>query len=701
MGDDNHRIGSTESKCRAWVEQFRRKLRWPATLPFFKAGVPARCSTCSLVDFHHLWGPNGVERAILPNQKPWAKQMAFDLQRSDNCDLCAIFMPAYELGEFASLFVGFGSLWKPFLGKEAVCLSLQLSVGKEPVDRQVSMERLFFYAPLRYYESASGFLKPKFIGDTPDYDECRAWLENCQTHHGPDCNHPTPLIDDLRLFDCQCENVIRADRIDDPRWVALSYVWGDRSHADSIEVSHDHHAARLPQTIKDAVKVTQELGYRYLWIDELCIDQNNAAHKNSQLAKMDQIYRGAEFTIVAAAGRDKTYGLPGVSTTRRIQCPVLHFDQGLIFSIGPEPNEWVADETIWSTRGWTFQEGLLSKRLLIFTDWQVTFYCQKASWMEALGGPRFMSQQDIDWDQWPNQASLWNRDRSWWSNSAVLSALHNSIRLIENYTWRHLSYESDALKAVSGIFRHQREASKPIFSLSGLPYYPPSAHGTSPEATQRPEEVLALTLLWCHRKRTVQTKRRYMFPSWTWAGWSGPVIWMCHDKSYIRGNPTTVTTHIRSARMLNDAGQDVEYRSSATNLQEALDSVTVLVLEALMIPPDLFRSKGLLEEGAGQSLEDITIAGVELSKSQIVPDTIVSSILANVHAGVWSCFYLASQGTTRRFVMIVEWENDDTATRVGGFLFIDDVPDGMSENEVYESVRAFDSLLEFRTVRLV
>ncbi|KAH3916580.1 hypothetical protein HBI56_047620 [Parastagonospora nodorum] len=700
MGDDNHRIGSTESKCRAWVEQFRRKLRWPAILPFFKAEVPARCSTCSLVDFHHLWGPNGLEEAFLPNQKPYSGGRYFRLQRSDNCDLCAILMPGYELGEFASLGVDFGLLWKPFLGEEAVCLSFQLEVGREAVDRQVSMGKVFFYAPLRYYESAPGFLKPKFIGDTPDYDECRAWLENCQTHHGPDCNRPTPLIDGLHLFDCQRAKVVRADSIVNPHWVALSYVWGDRGHADAAEVSHDHHAPRLPQTIMDAVKVTQELGYRYLWIDELCIDQNNAAHENSQLGKMDQIYRGAEFTIVAAAGRDKTYGLPGVSTTKRVQSPVLRFDQGLIFSIGPEPNELVAEATVWSTRGWTFQEGFLSKRLLVFTDWQVTFYCQKASWMEALGGPRFMRRQDIDWDQWPNQASLWNRDQDWHSNSGVLSALHGSIRLLENYTCRHLSYESDAVKAVSGILSYQREASKPMFHLSGLPYYPPSAHGTSSEATQRPEEVLALTLSWRNLNRAIQTKRRYMFPSWTWAGWSGPVVWVCHYASFTRGIPTSVKTHIRSARMLNAAGQDIEYRSSARNLQEALDSVTVLVLEALAIPPDLFRSKGLLEEGAGQSLEDIIIAGVELSKSLIAPDTLVSSILANVHAGVWSCFVLASQGSLHRFVLVVEWENDDTATRVGGFVFFQDVTH-MSGDEAQEAVRAFDSLLEFRTVQLV
>lgn len=66
---------------------------------------------------------------------------------------------------------------------------------------------------------------------------------------------------------------------------------------------------------------------------------------------MDQIYNGADLTIVAAAGDIKSYGLPGVSTTSRVKHPFFECNQGTIFSFGP--NAWDGvDGSIWSSRAW-------------------------------------------------------------------------------------------------------------------------------------------------------------------------------------------------------------------------------------------------------------------------------------------------------------------------------------------------------------
>jgi hypothetical protein len=69
----------------------------------------------------------------------------------------------------------------------------------------------------------------------------------------------------------------------------------------------------LPNTIKDDMKVTIQLGYQYLWVDKYCINQN-PAHRDlaTQLGQMDLIYHCAAVTIVAAAGNDADYGLSGV-----------------------------------------------------------------------------------------------------------------------------------------------------------------------------------------------------------------------------------------------------------------------------------------------------------------------------------------------------------------------------------------------------
>lgn len=92
---------------------------------------------------------------------------------------------------------------------------------------------------------------------------------------------------------------------------------------------------------------------------------------------MDHIYENATLTIVAMAGSDDTYGLPGLGTQ-----PVVSRNEPLqatfagrtLVLLNPDILTSVK-ESEWSTRAWTFQEALLSKRCLLFTPHQVYFIC--------------------------------------------------------------------------------------------------------------------------------------------------------------------------------------------------------------------------------------------------------------------------------------------------------------------------------------
>jgi hypothetical protein len=64
--------------------------------------------------------------------------------------------------------------------------------------------------------------------------------------------------------------------------------------------------------------VTKELHIRYLWVDALCIVQDDLSEKYTQMAIMAQIYLHAAVCLVAAAGSDANAGLPGVSTGRSL-----------------------------------------------------------------------------------------------------------------------------------------------------------------------------------------------------------------------------------------------------------------------------------------------------------------------------------------------------------------------------------------------
>ncbi|KAI0144815.1 heterokaryon incompatibility protein-domain-containing protein [Pestalotiopsis sp. NC0098] len=218
---------------------------------------------------------------------------------------------------------------------------------------------------------------PRAVPEQFDIDRARSWLRICKEEHGGSCKEVSELVPGMRLIDCDERVVVKAR----PQmiWVALSYVWGDAQPASLL--------GGTSKTMEDAIKVTKDLGYRYLWIDQFCIDQDDDAQKQNQIAKMDAIYRGADLTIIASAGKDSNHGLPGVGTTRRKQQLLVDLESWTVLWTGPDPMQETGDSTWWH-RGWTFQEGVLSRRRLFFTDRQSWFECGNAWWKEGYGGPK-------------------------------------------------------------------------------------------------------------------------------------------------------------------------------------------------------------------------------------------------------------------------------------------------------------------------
>jgi hypothetical protein len=129
-----------------------------------------------------------------------------------------------------------------------------------------------------------------------------------------------------------------------------------------------------PRVVTHAIFVTKALGIKYLWVDRYCIDQNNPVQKHDQISKMNLIYEGAEITIVNVAGDNAQSGLPGVDDEVRPRQPKAEIGDTVLVSTLCSPREQVKN-SIWSTRGWTYQEAVLSRRRLVFTSDQVYFEC--------------------------------------------------------------------------------------------------------------------------------------------------------------------------------------------------------------------------------------------------------------------------------------------------------------------------------------
>ncbi len=227
----------------------------------------------------------------------------------------------------------------------------------------------------------------------------RRWPEQCENIHGSRCanmdyNHIegkdkesnstarlTKLLQHLRFIDVQENCLTSFSQLE--RYLALSYVWGKAKSSHTTKANlHERlqHGSlspavqNLPTLIIDAMALTRGLGERYLWVDSLCIVQDDECSKNHAINEMNLVYEGALMTIVAASSHSAEEGLPGVRPdSRTVIQECATFGPDLKFII--PHNMQALDQTAWAGRAWTFQEHCFSKRKLIFLNGQVTFTC--------------------------------------------------------------------------------------------------------------------------------------------------------------------------------------------------------------------------------------------------------------------------------------------------------------------------------------
>jgi hypothetical protein len=134
---------------------------------------------------------------------------------------------------------------------------------------------------------------------------------------------------------------------------------------------------QLPRTIVDAIHVCHGLNIMYLWVDALCIIQDSPEDTDVQIGSMAVVYGGASLTIVAGFGDSADAGLPGINFPRMNE----HFQSrlgDLDLTVAPVSGLDLLIKSVWYIRGWTFQELILSKRILAFTGEQMLLFCVKA-----------------------------------------------------------------------------------------------------------------------------------------------------------------------------------------------------------------------------------------------------------------------------------------------------------------------------------
>lgn len=172
------------------------------------------------------------------------------------------------------------------------------------------------------------------------------------------------------------------------RYVCLSHCWGksnlNRTLTSNLTANLEGiPVQKLSATFQQAIEVTRSLGLRYIWIDSICIVQDDVEDWNRHVTEMSQIYRGAFLTLAAGASKSSEEGLFRARTNEKMRTRTFrHENVSYEVSFCPWPDhgyrhDAVVDEQ-WPLmqRGWVYQEHMLSRRFVTFGPDEVTWVCQ-------------------------------------------------------------------------------------------------------------------------------------------------------------------------------------------------------------------------------------------------------------------------------------------------------------------------------------
>ncbi|KFA61299.1 hypothetical protein S40285_08537 [Stachybotrys chlorohalonatus IBT 40285] len=293
------------------------------------------------------------------------------------------------------------------------------------------------------------------------------------------------------------------------------------AHVASPSTSHDHHC--WEKVIEDSITVTKTLGLDYLWVNRICINESDDNKTLHQIRQMDQIYATAALTIIAAAGSGPDHGLPGVNGTLRVPQGDFIFPNIRLVSTLPKGDHTIRSSK-WSTRGWTYQESLLSTRRLIFTETQVFFECNGMHCSEVMRLPL-----DDMHDSRKIKFDMFAYEKGALQAKAPGLDPHKYMKFFHQYCFRELSHPTDRLNAFQGIINSFKRAKRPVYTFWGLPIFIKesdlSRWSAQMKLTRSRTARFLTSFFWqfYNSSKGVISRNGMDFPSWSWVGWNGSV----------------------------------------------------------------------------------------------------------------------------------------------------------------------------------
>lgn len=314
-------------------------------------------------------------------------------------------------------------------------------------------------------------------------------------------------------------------------YIALSYCWGGPQDLTAssrtlaaLQIGID--PSSFPQTLQDAICVTRRLNQRYLWVDALCILQDDSADKATEISKMPEIYQNALVTIYASKSASSKHGFLKDYASEFPRSIHISFHDGngrratVILRESVKLSNTRGSRDPLETRGWAMQEYHLARRVLIYGQ-LLWWDCLVKEWTpencesparsrnspKQLGG-RFEAFQRRR-RQWPrkevtpleNVVQLIARE----FDDTIVRCQNEWASYVQEFTGRQLSDPRDKLPAIAGLASHLARQSKFTY-LAGLW-----------------KETVKIDLIWRIAPEDRQPRPQYRAPTWSWASVDGRV----------------------------------------------------------------------------------------------------------------------------------------------------------------------------------
>jgi hypothetical protein len=376
--------------------------------------------------------------------------------------------------------------------------------------------------------------------------EIRSWLSACDltskdTHRVCSMSEqpfvPTRLIEVSQSTNGYQLRLVQGTTLDKARYSALSYCWGGKQEKQLTNENLQTYEqgipwTDLPNTLKDAAAATYRIGLRYLWIDSMCIIQNDTVDKPNEISQMAQIYTHAHFTIVNMRGHSAGDGflhsrtLPSGTSAFTYQST-----SGLCHQVVFQFQDSLESEDVkvLETRGWALQEYVLSRRLIVFGTWSTQWMCRTKRFLGMDGwrlGYKDKSRNPFGKTGW---GASYDKDRYetigkvdpldailYYSMNPELRDYQPKnlpfweawVSLVEMYSIRDFSVPQDRNVALSGLA--ERFA----------PFFPSQRY-----VAGMWEDSLLEGLLWFVDMATLDRPRDGRAPSWSWQSVDECVEW--------------------------------------------------------------------------------------------------------------------------------------------------------------------------------